>query len=236
MSKSEQTSGAGRLTRLHGELWVTEAPQRFFGLELGARTTIVRLPDSGLVVHSPVASSEALFDEVRALGRVDYLIAPNCFHHLHVGAWVSAFPDASLHLAPGLDQKRPDLQGTILVSAGDAPWGEELDQISLDGLPALNEVVFFHSASRTLIATDIAFNIGNKSPALTRLAFRMAGTYNTLSPTFLERILVRDKTAFRESLKRMFEWPFERVIVAHGAVSEIGGREQLERGYAWALR
>jgi len=28
-------------------------------------------------------------------------------------------------------------------------------------------------------------------------------------------------------------WPFERVVVAHGDVSERGGREELARGYAW---
>ena len=44
-----------------------------------------------------------------------------------------------------------------------------------------------------------------------------------------------DRDAFRASLERMLDWPFERVIVAHGAVSERGGREELVRNYAWLL-
>jgi hypothetical protein len=47
--------------------------------------------------------------------------------------------------------------------------------------------------------------------------------------------LVRDRVAFRQSLKRILEWPFERIVVAHGEVSEKGGRDELVRGYAWLL-
>ena len=31
------------------------------------------------------------------------------------------------------------------------------------------------------------------------------------------------------------ELTFERVVVAHGRVSEKGGREELARGYSWVL-
>ncbi len=235
MSRSEESSGSARLRQLADGLWVTEGPQRFFGVELGARTTIARLDDGTLLVHSPIEPDDSLLNEVSALGRVAQLVAPNCFHHLHLGKWKDAFPEATLHLAPGLQRKRADLDGRTL-SAERPLWGATLEQLALDGLPALNETLFFHRASRTLIATDLAFNIDERSPPLTRFAFRLAGTYKELSPTFLERLLVRDRAMFRASLERMFAWPFERVIVSHGAVSERGGREQLQRGYAWALR
>jgi hypothetical protein len=99
----------------------------------------------------------------------------------------------------------------------------------------VNEVVFFHRPSATLIASDLAFNIRSSSPPLTRLFFRLGGTFGRLSPSLLERLLVRDRTAFRRSLERILEWPFERVVVAHGDVSEKGGREELVRGYSWLL-
>jgi glyoxylase-like metal-dependent hydrolase (beta-lactamase superfamily II) len=99
----------------------------------------------------------------------------------------------------------------------------------------VNEVVFFHRPSKTLIATDLAFNVGASSPFPTRFAFRLARAYGRLSPTLLERLMIRDRAAFRRSLKRILEWPFERVVVAHGEVSETGGRGELERGYAFVL-
>ena len=67
------------------------------------------------------------------------------------------------------------------------------------------------------------------------MAFRLGGTYEQLAPSLLERLLVRDRKAFRHSLERILEWPFERVVIAHGEVCEKGGREQLVRGYSWLL-
>lgn len=224
------------MRQLDEDLWISDAPLRFAGLEVGARMTVVRLPDGRLLLHSPIAASDALVREVEALGPVAFLVAPNRLHHLFVGDWQRAFPEAALYVAPGLDAKRPDLATDGVL--GDAPepgWQDALDQVLLRGFPFANEVVFFHRPSATLIATDLAFNVGPGAAPATRLAFRLFGTYGQLAPTLLERILVRDRPAFRASLERILAWPFERVVVAHGEVCERGGREALERGYAWVL-
>ena len=226
-----------RLRSLAADLWVAESPLRFLGLEVGARMTVMRLADSRLLVHSPIAATAELVSEVRALGPLAHLVAPNRLHHLFVGEWQRAFPEASLWVAPGLERKRPDL--AIAGVLGDAPeggWAESVDQVLVAGMPWTNEIAFFHRPSATLVASDLAFNLGAEAPPLTRLAMRVSGAYGRLAPTFLERFLVRDQAAFRRALERIFAWPFERVVVAHGAVSDRGGKEELARGYAWALR
>ena len=224
------------MEQLHTDLWIADSPLRFAGLEIGARMTVVRLPDDRLLLHSPVSATEALVREVRALGPVAYLVAPNRFHHLFAGEWLRACPEASLYVAPGLDRKRPDLQ--IAGVLGDSPesgWAGALDQVLVRGFPLANEVVFFHRPSATLIATDLAFNVGPSSPLATRIAFRLSRAYGRLSPTLLERLFIRDRRAFRSCLERILEWPFERVVVAHGQVSESGGRAEIAAGYAWIL-
>jgi len=224
------------MQQLHSDLWVTESPQRFLGLEVGARMTVIRLPDGNLLLHSPIAADADLVSEVQALGPVTYLVAPNKFHHLFVGDWQRACPEATIYAAPGLDTKRADL--TIAGVLGDEPepgWAGAMEQILVAGFSFANEVVFFHRASATLIATDLAFNVGSNSPWQTRLFVRLAGTYGQLAPTLLERLMVRDRAAFRHSVERILEWPFERVVVAHGEVSEEGGREELVHGYSWLL-
>lgn len=224
------------MQQLHSDLWIADSTQRFLGLEIGARMTVVRLPGPKLLLHSPVVATSELVGEVQALGPVAYLVAPNRFHHLHVGGWQRACPEAAVYVAPGLDTKRPDLEiSGVLTDQPEPGWADTVDQVLLGGFPIANEVVFFHRPSATLIATDLAFNVGASSPPLTRAAFRLAGTYGRLSPTFLERLLVRDRAAFRRSLARILEWPFERVVVAHGRVSEKGGRDELVRGYSWVL-
>jgi hypothetical protein len=224
------------MKQLHSDLWISDSPLRFLGLEVGARMTVVRLPGGKLLLHSPIAATADLVRDVKALGPVAYLVAPNRLHHLFVGDWQRACPDASTYVAPGLDTKRADLAITgVLAEEPEPGWMGSVDQVLLGGFPFANEVVFFHRPSATLIATDLAFNIGPSSPPLTRLAFRLGGAYGRLSPTLLERILVRDRAAFRQSLERILAWPFERVVMAHGEVSEKGGREELVRGYSWVL-
>ncbi len=225
------------MQQLHDDLWIADSPLRFGGLEVGTRMTVVRLPGPRMLLHSPIAASEALLREVQTLGPVSYLIAPNRLHHLFVGEWKEACPEAEIHAAPGLESKRPDLTiDGVLGEAPDPGWAEELDQTLLHGFPFANEVVFFHRPSATLIASDLAFNIGHQSPLPTRLFFRLAGGYGRLAPSVLERLMIRDRAAFRGSLERIFEWPFERVVVAHGEVSETGGREELMRSYEWILK
>ena len=224
------------MQQLDSDLWITDFPLRFVGLEVGARMTIVRLPDRQLFLHSPIAATRELVRAVEELGRVACLVAPNLFHHLYVGEWKQRIPEAAVYVAPGLEQKRPDLElAGVLGERPEPLWSDSIDQVLVQGLPFTNEVVFFHRPSATLIATDLAFNVGPGSPPLTRFVFRLSRAYGRLTPTFLERLLVRDADAFRASLERILAWPFERVVVAHGQVSESGGREELVRGYSWLL-
>jgi hypothetical protein len=224
------------MRQLAPDLWVAESPQRFLGLELGARMTVIRLAGPRLFVHSPVAAATELVREVQALGPVAYIVAPNRLHHLFVGEWQEACPEALVYVAPGLERKRPDLKiAGLLTGEPEAGWADTIDQVLVGGIPSTNEIVFFHRPSATLVASDLAFNVGSSSPPLTRIAFRMSGAYGRLSPTFLEQLLVRDRAAFRRSLTRVLEWPFERVVVAHGEVLERSGRAELARGFSWVL-
>jgi len=224
------------MQQLHTDLWIADSSLRFFGVEIGTRMTVVRLPGSRLLLHSPIAARPELVHQVGELGSVAYLVAPNRFHHLYLSEWQRAFPEASAYVAPGLDSKRPDLEVEAVLSDTPEPgWAGTMDQLLVSGFPLANEVVFFHRPSASLIVTDLAFNIGARSPWLTRLVFRLGRAYGRLAPTVLERLLVRDRSAFRDSLTRILEWPFERVVVAHGQVKERGGRDELARGYSWVL-
>jgi len=224
------------MKQLDDGLWIADQSLRVAGVDLGARMTVVRLADGSLLLHSPIRPTKELIDEVGALGRVSAIVAPNRFHHMFAGPWMEAFPGTPLFVAPGLETKRADLAIAGVLSDTPEPiWQGSLDQAVLHGIPLTNEVVFFHRASRTLIATDLAFHIGPDHPALTRLLFRVSGAYGRLAPTFLERFLVRDRARCRAAIERILDWPFERVIVAHGTVVESDGRRQLARGYAWLL-
>jgi hypothetical protein len=159
-------------------IWLAEAPLRFFGLPLGTRMTVVRLPDGGLFVHSPVALTSTLAAEIDALGRVHHVVSPNELHHLWLGDAHAAWPDARLWAPPGLAQKRPELPfAAPLGDAAPDAWAGALEQGLVRGSRWMEEVVFFHPASRTLRVGDLCQHFGPESPWLTRLFAHAARMY-----------------------------------------------------------
>ncbi len=224
------------LRELAGGIWTEERPQRFYGLEVGTRMTVIRLGDGSLLLHSPVSLDAGLRRELDALGRVRYAVAPNRVHHLYAGKVADAYPEARLWIAPGLERKRPDLV-FVAVLGDEAPieWRGEVDQTFFRGRPYENEVVFCHRASRTLIMCDLAFNFGPRAAPPTRFLMRLIRSYGRFGPSKLDPLLIRDRAAARRSLERILGWDFDRVVVAHGEILEHGGREALREGYSWLL-
>ena len=224
------------LRRLADGVWVAERPQRFYGLPVGARMTVIRLDDGRLLLHSPLPLDDALRAEIDALGNVAYAVAPNRLHHLYAGDVVRAYPEARLWVAPGLPEKRPDLvHQAVLDDDAPAEWRGELEQAFFRGRPYENEVAFFHRASGTLVLCDLAFNFGPRDALPTRVLMKLLRSYGKLGPSKLDPLLIRDRALARASLERILSWDFDRVIVAHGEVQESGGYALIRDGYAWLL-
>jgi hypothetical protein len=95
----------------------------------------------------------------------------------------------------------------------------------------LDEWVFFHVASRTLILTDTAFCFDQSFPWLTQLVTRIGGGYKNLGPSILERISTTDKETVKAAAQQVLRWDFDRVIMAHGSIVEQGGKAPFKRGY-----
>jgi hypothetical protein len=230
------SEGMPALRPLARDLWVAQRPQRFYGLEVGTRMTVIRLADGSLLLHSPVALEAGLRRELDAIGRVRFAVAPNRVHHLYAGRVAEAYPEARLWVGPGLERKRPDLVfEAVLGDEAPAEWKGQVDQVFFRGRPYENEVVFCHRASRTLILCDLAFNFGPDAARPTRWLMRLLRSYGRFGPSKLDPLLIRDRGAARGSLERILAWDFDRVVVAHGDVLESGGREALREGYAWLL-
>lgn len=215
-------------------IWVFDHPLRVFGFAVGARMTAVRLEDGGLFLHSPIpfdADTRAALD---SLGPVRHVVAPNKVHHFYVAQARAAYPDAHFYAAPGLPEKRRDLAFDAVLgeSAPDA-WAGQLDQEIVGGIPYVNEVAFFHIRSRTLLLTDLAFNMFESRSWLTRTFLRMNGIYGRFGPSRMMRSLVRDRAQLRASIDRILCWDFERVVVSHGIVLQRAGRRVLRESYAW---
>lgn len=204
---------------------VVEAPQRFLGLEVGARMTVLEA-DQGLVLHSPVGCDP---ETVRRLGAPRWVVAPNKLHHLYVGPWIDAGLEA--WAAPGLPEKRPDLRFAGVLTPGQ-PFGAEIEVVPLSCFAMTNEVVLLHRPSRTLVVTDLVFNFGPQAPWLTRAAMACSGGYPGCRVTLIERIGF-ERAVARQEIGQLLAMDFDRLIMAHGEIIETGGKEALQAAMAW---
>jgi hypothetical protein len=219
------TNMAERKTRLRpwvpGQIWLTEYPIRYCGTCIQARTTIVRLDDGSLWVHSPCPIDGAIQAEVDALGPVGHLIAPGNFHWSNIEAAQKTWPDARVWICPGVERKCPGLSyDGILDMGSELPWSERFDRQVVDGHPLIKEVLFLHRPTKTLIVVDLIENIGDATPGTNwalrwwfKGPFRM---WNRPRPAPEYRLPFGGRAAIRASLDRVLDWNFERIIVGHG--------------------
>jgi hypothetical protein len=61
------------------------------------RAVVIRLDDGSLFVISPIQLTPNIRADVDELGAVKYLVSPNHLHHLYLGDWSQAYPDAKLY-------------------------------------------------------------------------------------------------------------------------------------------
>lgn len=215
------------------DLWIVERPQRFYGVEVGARTTIVPLSDGGLLVHSPVALDAGLRAAVEARGEVRAIVAASAFHHLYVQQWMDAWPAATVHCSPKLLEKRADVAWTgPLGDAPDPAWRDTLDQVHFSARTWEDEVVFFHRPTRTMICADAIFNFWRHERLATRLVAAMLGNFRP-GATWLERFQIHDPEAARRQVDRMLAWGPERIVLGHGPLVEKEGTAVLTEAYGF---
>lgn len=206
---------------------VLEAPQRYLGLEVGARMTVLDT-NEGLLIQSPLAIDPG---EVLALGTPRFVLAPNLLHHLYVAPWAKAY---EAWAAPGLQEKRPDVDFHGVIEPGTQPFGPDIELLPLTCFPFTNEVVVLHRPSRTLVVTDLVFHFTESAPMLTRAAMRLLGGYPGCKTTLLERVGI-EREPGRSEIGALASWDFDRLIMAHGEIIETGGKAALLDAFAWLL-
>lgn len=216
----------------HG-VWTDHSPVRFLGLHLTSTMTVLALTD-GLLVHSPVPLTQARRAALERLGPVRHLYAPNTFHHLALGEWIAAFPNARVHAPAALATKRPDVRVDRAHDECDEPeFAGQLDEVRIRGFH-LRESALVHRASGTAIVADLVHRIGRPEHAWTALYAKAAGFYDRVA---LSRVIqwtsFHDRAAARRSVDELVALPFDRLIVGHGDALETGGRNALYAAYAW---
>lgn len=197
-------------------VWCHQYPVRVGPLNLMARMTVVRLSKGEIWVHSPAPLTDQLREELTAKGPVHYVVAPNKSHYLHFTNFLANFPSAQGYIAPGLQSRLEPHDALRILAPRSDPWPEDIDTTFVSGIPLIDETVFYHRSSRSLIVTDLFAYYGPRQPWVHRVIAEILGVRGRLATSRTMRLAISDYAGLSQSLAPLHALPVERVIVGHG--------------------
>ncbi len=230
--------GDGTLIRLTNSIWTATTPIRFAGTWFPHVMSVVRLGNDSVLLHSPCRPSSDLIHAIAQIGIVAHVVAPNWFHDLYLAHYRKLYPSATFWAPPLLKRQKASIIDHALDSAARPPWFDEMPHTALSGLLALDESIFFHRATRTLIVADFLMNASARAdmPALTRLGYRflrLDGSVRVFS--VLRWFGLTSRSSLRRAAQDIFQWNPDRLIVGHGKPTDQNVQSQLEAALQWLI-
>jgi len=236
---------------------------RFGRLRIGGRGTIVRLQSGALAVFSPVALTPEVQKRVQEYGNnVKYISALDFEHHIFLGPWAKAFPDAKIIGVEGLPEKReldPATKGLkfdkVFTKANQTTLrigGEFDEEFDYEYVPAHDnkELVYFHRPTGTVIEADLLFNLPateqySKVPEEAALLHKgflqrlFVSIQTTAGPAIWQKrflwylVAGKDRKGMSESVVRMDKWDIKRIVPCHGDVIDTNAKVTWDKMFEW---
>lgn len=229
------------LKNVDDHIWIVDGPLiSFKRIPFPTRMTVIRLESGELFIHSPIELNDKIKAEIDPLGSVKHLISPNKIHYWWIDQWAKAYPDAIKWASPG-SQNAAAQQGwhfdRDLTDTPDKAWSNDIDQLIVTGSRLLEEVVFFHKPSRTLILADLIENFESKKvqSRILQIMMKLAGNLDPDGklPIDLRFGYFGRHAALKSSVKTMLSWHPERIVLAHGRWYSSNGTTELKRAFRW---
>jgi hypothetical protein len=218
-------------------LYVADGPVvSFHGFPYPTRMAVARLSDGSAWVWSPIALTRQLADEVQAIGPVRHIVSPNKLHYLFLQAWAEQWPDARLYAPPGLARKEPALHFHAGLDGQPIPsWAADIDYVVFRGSFAMDEVAFFHRASRTAIIGDLIQRFTDEHlsgwKGMVMKLCGLAGENGSTPPDWRASFLRHGHA--RAALHKVMEWNPERLLIAHGSCAQTGAAKIIAAALRW---
>lgn len=213
-----------------------------FGVPFSTRMTIIKLSDGSLWCHSPIKPDENLLNEINKIGEVKHLVSPNKIHYAFIEEWKTYYPNATAWSSPGVEKRAQSQNIKVnfdrsLENEAPLDWSDDINQLIFKGSRAMEEVVFFHKSSRTLLLTDLIENFEpNHTPnVFWKTIYKLAGTADPdgKTPIDLRMTFLGQKEQARKCYKQMISWKPEKIILAHGRWYDKNGTDELKRAFRW---
>lgn len=221
------------------DVWIVEGPNvRDMGIMFTTRMSIVKLGDGSLWVDSPVPVSSDILERITRLGPVRYLVAATPRHVWRLARCHDLFPEAEVwackRTAFALKKGNPAFTGT-LTDQPPRGWAGDLDQVAFKGNPLIEEVIFLHKRSGTVILDDLIQNHPPvKGKPFRNALFKMEGVASPPGGVGLDiRLTFIHRDLARRSLAKLLSWDFDKLIIAHGPCVDKNAKAFVERAFQW---
>ena len=163
-----------------------------------------------------------------------WIVVPNPYLHWQARATAARYANAVVAGPKPAEARNPRVRVAMGMDdpayVGSTP---ELLPVPLKGVPFLDETVFFHAASGSLIAADLLLCACARDHWTWRMAARLFGRYEKVRIPPDVQWNTRASAAVAESIARMRALPLERILVAHA--DPITERPAQQLAEAWEL-
>jgi len=238
-------------------VYTADRPFLWNNIDVGCRMTVIELLNAAsdrkqakpdLWIHSPVSLDGPLKEVLDELGTVRHVISPNYEHLKFAPEWAMAYPNATIWGCPGLMDRDENSIYDDEIPASISPANPELWpgvkslHISTDTVPILdrpffNEVIFYHTTSKSLITTDFYWNYPAANGIPNSNLFEGGSPWELAAPVstipkgtqvwkwamdriyapFYRKFMISSEEEYRKLCNTILdEWEIETIIPAHG--------------------
>jgi len=192
---------------------VMSFPWHVFRIDFARNVTLLRLRDGRVVIHSSAPFTNEDIAAIREFGEPAWLVDATLLHDTFAREGRAAFPDLP-YLAPDGFTKASGIP-TEPLGSPPSDWEDQIDVLKLDGT-RMNEHALFHRRSATLVVGDVFFSFPTETHGWARFFVRHIMRLPRLfGISVLFRMTIRDREAFKRSMKALLQWDFDHLVVAH---------------------
>ena len=203
---------------------------KMVGVPAGRRMTVCRGGGGQIVVFSPLPCSDENVAKIRDIGEPAAFIVPSRFHDSFFDDYFERFPKSVFLAGKAAIRDHPRWRLVELMASRSELAG--FDMVEVEGMPSVQEYVFLHRSSRSLIIADLFFNVSMSNGWLAGFLQKLKDIGGRPRPSRLWRAMIRDTRRFEGSLRRVVELDFERVIPGHGEIIESNAKQVFREAFS----
>lgn len=212
-------------------IYTVMRPLNLLGVQFGRRMVIIQGKNGNLMLQSPFIPEPDTMKQIFQLGNVTDIVVPTVFHDTFLDEVVKAYPDACYHVVQGAEKHLPKHVAQRSTDSGLAQtsWSDVLETFLIGGMPKVNESIFYHRPSKSLLVSDLFFNRNGLGGCWLNVFSRLMGFADQPSPSRLFRAMISDSEAFSSSLQQVMTCDFDQILTSHFCIVEKGGKAILDR-------